>query len=125
MNYLIFFLASIFLFSCSNKEFETYSKIVDIADQFKYYDRDNDTFVLYKVVIAPEDVQNLKNIFKRHIEPELQKRFTPQNKIEIYKQSNLLGVFLINGSHKDPFVNFKGENLWFGFKCTYGIGMSL
>ena len=64
MNYLIFFLASIFLFSCSNKEFETYSKIVDSADQFKYYDRDNDTFVLYKVVIAPEDVQNLKNIFE-------------------------------------------------------------
>ena len=62
---------------------------------------------------------------KRNIKPEYQRKFIAQQKIEIYKQGKLLGVLLISGTKEDPFVNFTNEKFGFGFKLTYGIGMSL
>ena len=126
MKYLIFILAFVCLFSCSrNEKFETYSKIIDSADQFRYYIRNNDTFTLTKKVIISEQVQSLKNILKRNIEPELQQKFIAYHKIEIYRKGDLQGALLISGSKEYPYVNFTNGNFGFGFRLTYGIGMSL
>jgi hypothetical protein len=114
------------LFSCSrDKRLDDYNKIVDSADKIVFYARQADTFAIIKTVDSLGYVQNLKNILKRNIKPDYQRKFIAQNKIEIYRHEKLLGVLLISGTKEDPFVNFTNEKFGFGFKLTYGIGMSL
>ena len=124
----IFILTIIYLllFSCSrDRRLQDYTQIVDSADKIVFYFRHGDTFVITKSVESSEHLHNLKNILKRNIKPENQRKFIAQQKIEIFGHEKLLGVLLINGTKEDPFVNFTNAKFGFGFKLTYGIGMSL
>jgi hypothetical protein len=115
-----------FLFSCSrDNRLADYNRIVDSGDKIIYYTRIADSFATTKIVDSVAHLQNLKSIFKRNIEPEYQRKFIAQHKIEIYKQGKLSGVLLLSGSKETPFVNFTCDKFGFGFKLTYGIGMSL
>jgi hypothetical protein len=126
MKYFTLLLVILCLSSCSrDKRLDTYYLIVDRADKLKYYIRNGNTFTLTRETDSPEQLQSQKNILKRNIEFDLQRKFIPGYKIEIYKEGKLLGTLLINTSKESPFVNFQNKNFGFGFKLTYGIGMSL
>ena len=122
------FLSSIgllLLFSCSrDKRLNDYTKIVDTSDKIVFYARQADTFAIAYSADSLEHLQGVKDILKRNIKPEDQRKFIAQQKIEIYKDQKLLGVLLISGINEDPFVNFTCDRFGFGFKMTYGIGMS-
>ncbi|MFI5406331.1 MAG: hypothetical protein ACHQ1D_07435 [Nitrososphaerales archaeon] len=127
MKYLTFLstIGLLLVFSCSrDKQLDDYTQIVDSADKIVFYERHADTFSITMSVDSLEHLQNLKNILKRNIKPEYQRKFIAQRKIEIYKHQKLLGVLLISGTNEDPFVNFTNDTFGFGFKLTYGIGMS-
>ena len=127
MRYLIFSstLGLLLLFSCSrDKHLDDYSRIIDSADKIVFYTRHADTFAIIHSVDSLEHLQNLKDILKRNIKPEYQRKFIAKEKIEIYRHQKLLGVLLISGLNEDPFVNFTNGKFGFGFKLTYGIGMS-
>jgi hypothetical protein len=128
MKYIIFLIALclLFLFSClRDKRLDDYFQIVDSADKIVFYSRHNDTFAIASSVDSLEYLQNLKNILKRNIKPESPREFIAQHKIEIYNHEKLLGVLLISGLNGKPFVNFTNDQFGFGFRLTYGIGMSL
>ena len=81
--------------------------------------------MLTRQVVSLEGLQSLKNILKRNVKPEHPKKIIAGHKIEIYKKGKLQGVLFITAAKEDPFVNFKNENVDFGFRLTNGIGMSL
>lgn len=126
MKYITLALVLWLLSSCArDKRLDDYYQIVDRADKILFYSKIDDTFILSKEVDSVAHLQNLKNILKRHIEPESQRKFVASQKIEIYEHGNLLGVLLISDPKENPFVNFTNDKFGFGFKLTYGIGMSL
>lgn len=128
MKYLIFLftLSLLLLFSCSrDKRLDHYAQIIDSADKIVFYARHADIFAITKNVDSLVYLRNIKNILKRNIKPEYQRKFIARHKIEIYRHEKLLGVLLISGPKEDPFVNFTNGTFGFGFKLTYGIGMSL
>ena len=86
-----------------------------------FYKNVDNTFILTRKVDSSEHLQNLKNILQRNIKPEYQSKFVSNYKIEIYNLGQLSGVLLIGSEN----VNFINNKLAFGFKLTYGIGMSL
>ena len=128
MKYLtfLFTVGLLFLISCSrDKRLDDYLRIVDSADKIVFYARHADSFAITRSVDSLEYLQNLKIILRRNIKPEMQRKFIAQQKIEIYKQEKLLGILLISRTKENPFVNFTNGTFGFGFKLTYGIGMSL
>ena len=126
MKYLIPGVILLILSSCStDKRLDDYNQIVDSADKILFYTKVTDTFALTKNVVSAEQLHNLKSILKRDVERQYQRKFIPKHKIEIYKRGNLVGVLFISATKEDPFVNFKNDTFGFGFKLTYGIGMSL
>ncbi len=128
MKYLtfLFTISLLFLFSCSRDErLDAYTQIVDNADKIVFYVRHADTFAITKSIDSLEHLKNLKNILKRNIKPEYQRKFMAQQKIEIYRHDKLLGTLLISGITEKPFVNFTNDTFGFGFRLTYGIGNSL
>jgi hypothetical protein len=128
MKYLafLFTIGLLLLFSCSrDKRLDDYFQLVDSADKIVFYARHADTFAITKSVDSLEYLENLKNILKRNIKIESQRKFIAQQKIEIYRHEKLLGILLISGTKEHPFVNFTNDKFGFGFKLTYGIGMSL
>jgi len=114
------------LLSCSKKDtLNKYYQIVGSADKIIFYARAADTFAVTKNIDSLEHLQNIKHILKRHVQPEVQRKFIAQYKIEIYNHGKLSGALLISGRKENPFVNFTNDKFGFGFKLTYGIGMSL
>lgn len=123
---LIFIPFLLLLSSCSgDKRLHNYNQIVDSADKIVIYARHADTFAITNTIDSLEYLQNLKNILKRNIIPEAQRKFIARHRIEIYSHEKLLGVLLISENKDDPFVNFTNDSFEFGFRLTYGIGMSL
>lgn len=114
------------LYSCNeDKRLADYSTIVDGADKIVFYTRMGDTFSRTREVVSPDQLADLKAILKRNIKPETQRKFIANHKIEMLSYGKVTGVLLISGIKENPFVNFKSDNLGFGFRLTYGIGMSL
>ncbi len=126
MKYLTVIFALMAFYSCSRfRELDKYYDIVDSTDKVEYYTRINDTFALSSEVVSLNELLSLKGILKRHIEPGDQRIFIPTDKIELYNRGRLLGSLIINASRENFYVNFQGQNFGFGFRLTYGIGMSL
>lgn len=127
MKYLILFIIIFFAFSSCSRDhrINDYTQLVDRADQVIFYKRVADSFAVSKKVDSPRQLQDLKAILKRNITPEDQKQFIATYKIELYSTGKLLGMLLISDIKEKPFVNFTTNNFAFGFRLTYGIGMSL
>ena len=121
MKTITFLFSLLFLFSCSKRgTLDKYYQIVDSSNKVVYYTKINGVFIITREATVDEHLQTSKNILKRNIKPEEQRNITPTNKIEIYKNEKVIGTLLIS-----DFVNFNSANLKFGFRLTYGIGMSL
>jgi hypothetical protein len=128
MKYFTFLIGIVWLTlsSCStDKRLDGYKRIVDDADKIVFYTRVADSFIVTSKVDSLEYLQNLKDIFQRNIKPEPQTKFIAQHKIELYNREQLTGVLLISGTTTGGLVNFINDQFSFGFKLTYGIGMSL
>src|SRR3982751_1601354 len=122
----VFCLFLLVLVSCSRDGgLDKYIQIVDRADSIVFYIRDADTFIVTKKVESLNSLKSLKSILKRNIEPQIQRTFLPQYKILFYQDHTYLGALLISGTKENPFANFTNGSFSFGFKLTYGIGMSL
>jgi hypothetical protein len=123
---LLIVMTALVLSSCSrDRRLDDYYHIVDSADKVIIYAKTVDTFSITRTIDSLGQLKNMKNTLKRHIKPETQRIFIPTNKIEIYRDGKMQGVLVISGSNEDPFVNFVSDKFGFGFKLTYGIGMSL
>jgi hypothetical protein len=106
--------------SCSKiNSLETYNKIIDSADKIRQLEQVDNEWRVTREVAAKEDLQTLKDVLKRNIKLESKKELTPDNKFEIIKGDKVLGRVLI----LHPFANFISDELEFGFRLTYGIGM--
>jgi hypothetical protein len=115
-----------FLISCSQDErLVKYNSIVDKCDKVRIYKSAYAESTLLREISNQDDLRILKQILKRKIEPEIQRKFIPSMKYELIKDNKQIGVLLINDSNEDPFVNFQNEDFGFGFKLTYGIGTYL
>ena len=98
---------------------EVYNQIVDSADKIEISKLVDNDWKLESEVAGKEELQFLKDVLKRNINPETQRKFKADKKFEIVKDDKVVGQLLI----LHPFVNFTSDNLGFGFRLTYGIGM--
>ena len=96
---------------------------MDKADKFIFYKKVADSFISTREIKNEEEVDNMTSLLTRNLQQEVQRKFIPDNKIEVYKNDHLLGTLL--NSTKEGFVNFANEYLKVGFHLTYGIGQSL
>jgi hypothetical protein len=77
-----------------------------------------------KKILTNIEIETFKNHLKRNIQPELQRVFINDVLVELYSDSKRIAFLLIYQGVKDiGFVNFNSDNLNFGFRLTYGIGM--
>ena len=114
-------LTIILTLSCCARDnrLEVYNQIVDSADKIKISKLVDNDWKLESEVAGKEKLQFLKDVLKRNINPETQRKFKADKKFEIVKDDKVVGQLLI----LHPFVNFTSDNLGFGFRLTYGIGM--
>ncbi len=117
----LFIMILIALISCKNQNFQKYKSIVQKADKFEiYYKSVNKT-----VRIPEQDIDKFKDILTRNVKPELQRKFINKVRVDFYKNGNRIAFLMINNGNPSPFVNFNSDNLNFGFRLTYGIGMTI
>jgi hypothetical protein len=76
------------------------------------------------IELSSKETEGLKKVLLRNIKPELQRKFLSNFKIDIFNNGKRIGYFMISTGEK-AFVNFNSDNLHFGFRLTYGIGMFL
>jgi hypothetical protein len=121
MARFLLFITIITLTSCSTEKLKRYQSIVRDADRFEiYYKATN------KTIAVPERMNaNFKDILTRNVNPETQRKFINDVKIDIYKGNKQTGFLMIINGDKSPFVNFNSDKLNFGFRLTYGIGQTI
>ena len=78
-----------------------------------------------KVELDKRQVEIFKDIMRRNIEPEIQRKFIADIQIDLYENENRIGFLMITDNESKPFVNFGSDDLNFGFRLTYGIGQYL
>jgi hypothetical protein len=126
MRLLIGLTIIVLLNSCSwDERIEKYEQIINDSDKFKIYVRTDNDFKLIKKIIDKDDLVTLKTILKSDINLEIQEKFTADKRIEILQGDKVVGQLMINDSKERPFVNFVSDDLGFGFRLTYRIGMYL
>ena len=113
---------SIFDSCSSDKRLDIYNQIINKADKIKIYCQFNNDFKLTKEINDVKGLEILKEILKRDIKPETPRKIIVDKKFEIIKDNKVVGQLMINDS-KNGFVNFMTNDLVFGFRLTYGIGM--
>ena len=117
----ILFITVIALTSCSDGKLKKYESIVRDADRFEiYYKSTNKT-----VAVPGQMTTNFKDILTRNVDPEIQRKFINDVKIDIYKGNKQIAFLMITNGDKSPFVNFNSDKLNFGFRLTYGIGQTI
>lgn len=77
------------------------------------------------MVIPTQQVENFKEILTRNVKPELQRKFINDVRVDFYKNSNRIAFLRITNGKASPFVNFNSDSLNFGFRLTYGLGMTI
>jgi hypothetical protein len=117
----ILIITAIALASCSDGKLKKYQSIVREADRFEvYYKSTNKTIAVPKQTTA-----NFKDILARNVNPETQRKFINDVKIDIYKGNKQIAFLMVTNGGKSPFVNFNSDKLNFGFQLTYGIGQTI
>ncbi len=114
---LILFFAA----SCNDNKLQNYERIVNSADKFEIHYKNTG-----RIITIPDSLKsNIKNILTRDIKPESQRKFINDVSIQLYKGGIKSGTLMITNNATKPFVNFKSDSLNFGFRLTYGIGMTI
>lgn len=118
---LFIILISIALISCKDSKLQQYERIVKEADRFEiYYKATGKT-----VSIPKEQIDNFKDILTRNVKPELQRKFINDVQVNISKNNKRTAFLRIANGGTNPFANFSSDGLNFGFRLTYGIGMTI
>jgi len=116
----------ILLASCTtDKRIEKYSRLIGDCDKIRIYEVTDKADNLIKEIGGLEELQNLKDILRRNIKPELQKKFKADKRYEIINGDKVVAQILINDTGDEPFANFVTDDFGFGFRLTYGTGMHL
>lgn len=114
------------LTSCSaDKRIEKYGRLIDDCDRVKIYQLTDKADNLIKEIGDKNELQTLKDILKRNVKPELEKKFKADKRYEIIQGDKVVGQILIKDTGDEPFANFVSDDFGFGFRLTYGIGMYL
>jgi|694.fasta_scaffold46661_4 hypothetical protein len=114
----------ILLTSCTtDKRIEKYGRLIDDCDKITIYKLTDNSDNLIKEIGDKDELKNLKDILKRNVKPELQKKFKADKRFDIIKHDKVIGQILINDTGDEPFANFVTDDFGFGFRLTYGIGM--
>jgi len=115
------FIVLLSLTACSQPKIDKYNSIIDRTTRIEITFKDS----ARKVEFDKKQVEIFKDILKRNIEPEIQRKFIADAQIDLYEKDGRIGFLMITDNETKPFVNFGSDNLNFGFHLTYGIGMYL
>lgn len=107
--------------SCSETKVNKYNSTIDRVTRIEIYFKSSDN----TIELDNSQVQIVKDILKRNIKPEPQRKFISDIQIDLYESENLIGFLMVTENETQPFVNFGSDSLNFGFQLTYGIGQYL
>lgn len=109
------------LTSCGPSKTDRYTSIINQTTRIKI------EYLKFDEVIELDKSQTevFKAILKRNVEPENQRKFQADIRVELYDNNEQIGVLTITDNGSTAFVNFDSEDLHFGFLLTYGIGQYL
>lgn len=107
--------------ACSQSKIDKYNSIIDRVTRIEIIFKDSER----KVELDKKQVEIFKDILKRNIESEIQRKFIANIQIDLYENESRIGFLMITDNENNPFVNFGSDKLNFGFHLTYGIGMYL
>ena len=115
------FIAFLTLTACSQTKIDNYNSIIDQATRIEIKFKDSEK----EIELDKNQVEIFKDILKRNIEPEIQRKFIADIQIDLYENESRIGFLMITHNESKPFVNFGSDDLNFGFELTYGIGQYL
>ncbi len=115
------FIVFLSLTACSQPKIDKYNSIIDRTTRIEITFKDS----ARKIELDKKQVEMFKDILKRNIEPEIQRKFIADAQVNLYENDGRIGFLMLTDNETKPFVNFGSENLNFGFPMTYGIGMYL
>lgn len=115
------FIVFLILTACSQPKIDKYNSIIDRTTRIEITFKDSER----KVELDKKQVEIFKDILKRNIEPEIQRKFIADTQIDLYKNDSRIGFLMITDNTTKPFVSFGSDDLNFGFQLTYGIGQYL
>lgn len=109
------------LISCKDGKHKRYEKFVQEADRFKvFYNATNKT-----VTVPEHSTENFKKILTRNVEPEMQRKFMADVRIDIFTGGKRTAFLMITNRGTNPFVNFGSNGMSFCFPLTYGMGQAV
>ncbi len=109
------------LTACSKSKIDKYNSIIEQTTRIEITFKDSER----KINLDKKQVETLKEILKRNIEPKIQRKFIAQTQIDLFENNSHIGFLMISDKENIQFINFSSDNLNFGFQLTYGIGMYL
>lgn len=119
MNKILLLSVTLVLLSCKDQRLYQYEKMVDDAGKFEISYPN-----IPKIINIPKyRIESFKDVLKRNVKPELPRNIVEDVRVNIYKNNNRIGFLRITNGKTNPFVNFNSNNLNFGFRLTYGLGM--
>ena len=77
------------------------------------------------IILIGDTLNKYKTVLTRAVQPEGQKPIRNDFSIELYNRNHKIGDLSIQLDHLIPFANFNSGKLKFGFRVSYGLGMSL
>ena len=102
-----------------NRQLQQYENLVDQINGVEVHYTRTDKVVR----LSKQQTETFKDILTRNINPEMQRKFSNEVRVDLFKDSNRLAFLRIYEGSQQPFVNFNSDSLNFGFQSTYGIGM--
>jgi hypothetical protein len=112
---------SLIITTCTPSNVNKYNSRIDRVSRIEIDFKNSDK----KIELDKKQVEILKDILKRNIVPEYQRKFVTDIQIDLYDNENRIGFLMITDNSTKPFVNFGSNDLNFGFQLTYGIGQYL
>jgi len=74
------------------------------------------------IAIPSGDTAGFEELITTGIKPDIQKKFISNTRIDLFRDSQRIGYIMIQNG-KTPAANFNSQNLNFGFRLTYRLGM--
>ncbi|HCQ29366.1 MAG TPA: hypothetical protein DIU39_03705 [Flavobacteriales bacterium] len=117
----LIFISFLTLTACYQSKIDKYNSIIDRVTRVEINFKNTGK----KIELDKNQVEIFKDILKRNIEPEIQRKFIADIQIDLYANENRIGFLTVTDKVTNPFVNFDSDDLNFGFQMTYEIGQYL